>query len=478
MNSKLNSFVKSVAKVATSNIFKLLSGVLVGFLLPKIISVVDYGYYKTFTLYATYVGLIAIGITDGVYLKFGGKNYEELDKSLFRFYSKVFLLLEILLSLLLSSIFLIFVKGELRFIFVCLCFYTIANNITGYYQILSQVTSRFGELSQRNLIQAILTSIAILTLWVINRFFNYPVSYKIYTIIFVSITSFLSIWYIISYRDVTFGKTKNGGLKSITELIKIGTPLLIANLCSFLILSIDRQFVNFLFDTETYAVYAFAYNMLALLTTATSAISTVFYPTMKKSDESSLKKNYSLFVGIILVFVFACLLVYYPLYWFIGWFLPKYVQSLPIFRIILPGLAIQCAITIVMHNYYKAFGKNTEFFIKSLIVLIVSTGANFVAYHFCRNTYSISTASVVTLLFWYFLSEEMLVRKYSVKWEKNITYILIMSISFYTITNFDTWWVGMLVYIIVFITVSYIFYSKELNSFKKDFFNGGMQKKA
>ena len=49
--------IKDILKVTFSNACILLSGILVGFLLPKIIDQVDYGYYKTFTLYIAYIGL-------------------------------------------------------------------------------------------------------------------------------------------------------------------------------------------------------------------------------------------------------------------------------------------------------------------------------------------------------------------------------------------------------------------------------------
>lgn len=58
--------VKDILKVSASNVVKLLAGLLVAFVLPKIIGVADYGYYKTFTLYATYVGLFHLGICDGI----------------------------------------------------------------------------------------------------------------------------------------------------------------------------------------------------------------------------------------------------------------------------------------------------------------------------------------------------------------------------------------------------------------------------
>lgn len=78
-NSK-NKVLNDILKVAASNIIVLFSGVLVGFLLPKIIGITDYGYYKTYTLYATYVGMFHFGISDGIYLKYGGKDYSQLDR--------------------------------------------------------------------------------------------------------------------------------------------------------------------------------------------------------------------------------------------------------------------------------------------------------------------------------------------------------------------------------------------------------------
>ena len=250
----------------------------------------------------------------------------------------------------------------------------------------------------------------------------------------------------------------------------LGFPLMIANLSSALILSIDRQFVNVLFDTDTYAVYAFAYNMLALITTALSAISTVLYPMMKRSDENELKANYSKLIEIVLIVVFSCLLVYFPLCWFVNWFLPKYSESLVIFRIILPGLAISSATTIIMHNYYKTFGKNVQFFIKSLMILILSGVANYIAYSIFKTTISISIASIIVMAIWYFVIEEYFIRAFKIKWIKNVLYLVIMAVGFYLITMWNVWWASMLVYLAGLIIVTYLFYYKDLNLFLKKLF--------
>ena len=457
--------IKDIIKVSLSNILKLLAGVLVGFLLPKVIGVTDYGYFKTFTLYASYVGLLHFGFADGIYLLYGGKNYEELERSSFRLFSSFLILLELIIAVIGGFVALLFLQGELKFIFICLAVYLLSANITNYYQIISQATSRFNELSLRTVIQSILTCIAIVSLWIIYKLDDNLLSYRIYTLIFVAINIFLTLWYIYTYRDITFGKKKPyyEDKNALFSFFKIGFPLLFANLCSTFILTIDRQFVNILFDTDTYAVYAFAYNMLALITTALAAISTVLYPTLKRTSKETLKNNYSFLMRMILIIVFACLLVYFPLKWFVPWFLPKYIDSLPIFRIILPGLAVSSAITIVMHNYYKTEGKELMFFVKSIIILVLSGIANFVAYLIFKTTISISIASIVVMIIWYVLIEEYFIREYKIKWLKNFAYLLIMAAGFYLITMWDSWWATMLVYLALFVVVTCLFYWNDIN---------------
>lgn len=464
------NILKNIINISISNIIKLLSGVLVGFLLPKIIGITDYGYYKTFTLYSTYVGLFAIGITDGIYLKYGGLDYSSIDKREFRFYSRFYFFIEILFTLLLVIFSVFLLNGEYRFIILCLSFYLLFNNITGYFQIISQITSRFKEFSSRNIIQSFLIAISIFVLLLLNKYCNYIVTYKIYMIIYINIIAFLSLWYIYTYRDIVFGKEiRISNKKSlIISIIKIGIPLLISNLCSSLILSIDRQFVSILFDTETYAIYAFAYNMLGLITTAFVAISTVIYPTMKKTNKETLGKNYSFFVSVILIISFLCLICYFPLNWFVNWFLPKYSNSLPIFRVIMPGLAVSSVITIVMHNYYKTEGKEIMFFVKSIIILAISCVANFVAYFLFKSTISISIASIFVMYIWYVLMEEYFIRSYKVKWIKNLIYMLLMTFGFYLITCWELWWASMLVYSVYMIIVTIFFYYKDFCRFLKN----------
>lgn len=462
-NVKIKNTLINILKVSISNIVIMLSGILVGLLLPKILGVTDYGYYRTFTLYTSYVGLFHFGFSDGIYLKYGGKRYDELNKEQFRFYSHFIIGLEFLISLMIFIVSIFFLSHEYRFIFSCVGIYLIVNNITSYYQIISQITGRFNELSIRNILQSFLTSVILISLWAIHIFINKNISYRVYTVAILIVSGLLACWYIYTYSDIVFGNVKVSSRKKIIlSFMTLGFPLTVSNLCSTLILTIDRQFVNILFSTQMYAIYAFAYNLLALVTTALNSISTVLYPTMKRVDGDTVKDSYSNLIMWVLILVSMCLAVFFPLSWFIHWFLPKYVESLIFFRIILPGLIFSSAVTLIMHNYYKIANENVLFFKKTVVILTLSIVSSWLAYILFKTPESISIAAMFVMVFWYLYMNSFFVKRYHVHSGRNFGYASIVSIMFYVISSIDNWYVALFIYILLFGLITYIFFSSQV----------------
>lgn len=457
MGSRKN--LKHVLEVAFSNCTSILSGIIIGFLIPKILSVEGYGLYKTFTLYMTYAGFFSIGIIDGIVLDYGGYDYEQLDQSLFRAYWKWYVVIHVVFSIVLGIMAAFSHSTDIKFIMGMLAINIMANNFTGYFQQISQITQRFEEYSFRKVLQSILNIITVVLLY-IGFLSGYDISYKVYIMAIILINIILVVWYLRTYHPIAFGNSCSFWLvrKNIFHLSSIGFPLLFANLCSTLILTLDRQFVNTLFDMSTYAVYSFAYNMLSLVTVATSAVSTVIYPILRRTDENRLMEKYNLLVEMVLIFVFAALVSYFPLCIFVSYFLPKYVESLEIFRIIFPGLAASTSITVVMHNYYKTLGKNLFYFKKSLVVLVISIITNALAYHFFGTTVAISIASIITMIFWYIYAQAYFKKVYKIKGTRNFVYLLIMIGSFYGATCISNIWASVCIYLIVFLIITICMY--------------------
>ena len=282
--------LKSIIGVTISNAILIISGIIVGFVIPRILSIDGYGYYKTFTLYSTYLSLCHLGIIDGIVLEYGSNDYEELDRAHFRSVFCWYCLVNLLFTIILLAIACFYTEINAAYIVAYLGMNVVAINILGYFQQISQITQRFKEYSARRIIQGIANVLVVIILYFLMRRSNSYVDYKEYIFLIVAENYLLSVWYIVTYRDIVFGKREKlrESFRCILHYIRTGAPLLVSNMCATMVLTLDRQFVNILFDVSTYAIYSFAYNMLSLVTVATSAVSTVLYPSMKRSTEDEL----------------------------------------------------------------------------------------------------------------------------------------------------------------------------------------------
>jgi O-antigen/teichoic acid export membrane protein len=438
-----NGTIKHIIFVAFSNIIKLISSILIGFVIPYILGLTNYGYYKIFTLYLAYVGLFHFGFIDGIYLKFGGVDYHNLKKESFRTYFNVLLLIELIISIIGISVSIFFLEGERKIIFLLLFLNLIAVNLTTYYQFISQITSRFKEYSTRLILLSITNIIIVMILYIFSIS-----DYRIYIGLIVIVNYFLLLWYLYTYRDITFGKKQKlrNSKSEIVFFFKTGIPLLLANLTSTIVILVDRHIVEFFFTVEIFGVYAFAYSILAMITVVVSAVGVVLYPMLKKTNNENIPNNYANLNLVIIIIVLIGLIGYFPLLWIIPNFLPDYIDSLSILRIALPGLVLTSSISAIKHNFFKITDKNLSFFIISIIAIVTNIALNFGAYHFYGTTVSIAISSFIGISLWYISIEIYMVRKYKIHWKYNALLITIGVSSFYAISFIDNLLLSSLIY--------------------------------
>ena len=455
-------FVINIAIVLFSNITSVISGILLGLIVPKIMEVSEYGYYKTFTLYASYIGLFGLGFIDGIYLKFAGNKFEDLDKTKFRSYSRFLILMELAIMIIVTSVSFFWYSTTtfIPILFVGLDIFAIC--VTGYFELIGQITMRFKQTSFRKVIKCTLHIVSIGTLFLLYKFSDYYVYAFIFIAITVAIDYILLLWYLISYREIVFGHSASfkDTKKDIFSFFRIGIVLLLANLVGQFVFVADQQIVNIFFDNETYASYAFAYNMIHLIAVVTNAISIVLYPTLKQLTKESITTNYSKINSYLLIIVSFCMISYFPLVMIVNGFLPKYNDSLLIFRVILPGVLISSSISVIKYNCYKTFDKILNYFVKSLVVLLLAIVSDVVVFYIFKSTLYISIVSIVVLLIWYLLVEALFIKQYKVKWFFNFLYILLILSCFYITTLIQNVFLGTLIYALAFIGLSFLFFGK------------------
>lgn len=451
--------ILNIIRVICSNFMLFLSGVATSFLLPKILPQDEYGLYKIFNLYVTYIIVLQFGIVEGIYIKYGGKSIDEIDSREFSGYVKALTMFQTIVGIIIAVCSLIFLRGDYKFIFFALAFDVVIVNITNLYQYLSQAVQRFSELSRRNILKAVLTVIGVLGAWCVGL--KYSVSYKAIVILVIAINFILLMLYFYSYRNITFKKTAINKTV-IFEMMKSGFPLCLANIISTLILAMDRQVVSLFFTTAEYALYAFAYSMLTLVLTVVSSISIVLFSVYKKKAKDKLLNEYNQNVGLISILVSLMGLVFFPLVIIIDKFLPVYHESLSIFRIIIPGLMISSPISIVMHNYYKSLDENMAFFKRSVFILILSLAANIFAYYAFGTMYAISYASVIVMIIWYLTTEYYLRKNYGINSVKSLLYILVMSVIFYGCSMFENFILAIGLYLLTWLVITVVLFKNEI----------------
>ena len=79
MDQKDSSNIKKgVLLVFGANVINLIISLINGFILPKFLSIETYAATRTYYLYVSYTGSLALGYADGLYLKYGGMKMADV----------------------------------------------------------------------------------------------------------------------------------------------------------------------------------------------------------------------------------------------------------------------------------------------------------------------------------------------------------------------------------------------------------------
>lgn len=438
-------FVKSIFQVVTSRGIMLASEIFIGLVLPKILGVSGYGYLKIYSLYTAYTALLHFGFADGILMRFSGLDYEALNRREMRTYSRFFIIFQLAISglFLLGSAW--FLSGDYQFIGVMLGINLLIVNLTAYYQFISQATQRFKELSERIVLLSAVKLILIALLYGRYRSFGgQPVPYQWYIAAANVAEGMLLLWYIYTYRDITFGHadTIAAHKNEIWTLFKSGICLTLAYQVAHLVLVLDRQFVSMFYATEVYSLYAFAYSIIAVFTKLISSVSQVLFPMLRRIKMEAAISYYPKAQEAVAIVAGLALAGYFPLTWMIQWVLPEYTGALEYFRVVLPASMFTSCISVTMFTFYKVLDENMIYFKSGCIALAVGIGMNISAQMIFRTPAAISWASVLTVAVWYLMAGRYFVLQYGIRWKRDFLYILFLSCVYYVISFLTENWLG------------------------------------
>ena len=211
-------------------------------------------------------------------------------------------------------------------------------------------------------------------------------------VFFVYLNKFIKQVGIVKSTDIF---KKYDSKKDFINIIKIGLPVTIAYQVANITLNLDNQFVSLLFSTQKFAQYSFAYNLISIIIPIALAVSTVLFPYLNSKKREEVLSTYSNSISYMLVIVYFMLISFYIIEAIVHGFLPKYVQSLKYFRILLPGVAITACVSSIVFNYYNATRDIGLYLKNGCISLVLSFIVDLVIYEIFRSVTSMAVASLL-----------------------------------------------------------------------------------
>jgi len=448
MNAKTLTFLKNISYTLSSNVVTLIISALVVFILPKLLSIEEYGYWQLFIFYSSYVPFLQFGWSDGVYLRYGGREYKELDKNLF--FSQFFMLF-------LSQIFIaiiIFVSSNLlvhdidkSFIFFLLAIFLVLVNTRYFFIYLLQATNRFKEYSR-----IILTDRVLYISLIIAFLFFGARDYKI-IIISELIGKLISVLYgIYCCRDILY-RSFSAFKFNLGETIKnvsAGFKLTLSNTASMLIIGVNRFGIERFWDVSTFAKVSLTLNISNFMMIFINAVGIILFPILKRTNKKKLPEIYVTMRTFLMVLLLGALIVYYPLNVILSAWLPNYAESLIYMTLVLPICVYEGKMALLINTYLKSLRKENLMLTINSISLVISTFISFLTIVLLGNLDLAIVSIVFSLALRSVIAELLLSRIINISVYKD----LILEISMTVIFIFTGWylvsWLALIIYLIAY----------------------------
>lgn len=381
--------VKSIVGVTVANIVNFGTSFIIGFFLPAILSISEYGYYKEYTLYLSFAYLFNIGFNDGIYIKYGGKNIEDIDKAKVSSEHKFIVLFQgiLFIPMILVSI---YFSNLVLFLFSISTFLIL---IITYHQNFLQAIGNFSTFSKGNISKSILYIVLLL----FGIFILKSKNYIVYIVINILAFSALLVFFELNFRE-KIGYTGKINIRDSIIYFRIGIFILLANMSLTFVGNIGNWIVNWGFSIEEFAQYSFHNSLLNIILLVISAVGQVFYNLISKYYNKNtliIIKKMSLLFGVIscnMYFVFSII---------IKIFLHNYASSLDILKVIYISIPYLIVSKILIANMYKALRSERKYFKDSLVYGLFSFLLVGLAYFLTKNVIFIATAITLSYILWF-----------------------------------------------------------------------------
>jgi O-antigen/teichoic acid export membrane protein len=421
--SRFSAMARDVATMGGGTALAAVFNTLLVFLIPRLVSVEDFGYWRLFLLYVSYTGFLHLGFAEGLLLRWAGRPVEmfrhEVGASL------KFLLCQHL-ALIVPACFLIalILPSPLHLIGIATLVFALIVNLGLVLQYSLQSARRFKPIAFATGASAGIF-VVLTFLWHLRAVPSFQALIILYCASWTGALIYLWVQVKPLHRAYGSNLTWTVGKTCITT----GWPIVLASCGLGLVQSADRLIVSSTLPIRDFAQYSLASSMMFVPVTAIAAVYRVFFSHVAAVEHEGRARVYG-HASKFLLLAWSLLLPYFfVLEVFVRWFLPKYLTALPVAGILLLGVIFLAGIQILHMSFTSLYGMQREFLFLTVGALVVSFSVALVLAILLRSLVAVAIGQVVALAVWWIANEWLLRETSGQSWKDWMQVLLIVGWS-------------------------------------------------
>ena len=352
---KLGGIKKNITYSLFSNILSFLIAAIITLIVPRYIGVKSYGLFQLYTFYGSYIGFFYLFFADGLYLRYGGAYYNQIDKHKMsgQFWAMTIIELAVSIGICVVGVHVVTDQQKL-FVIVLTAIAVFLVLPRSLLQFLLQCTNRIKDYSYTVIIERSVYLLFVVACIAIGR--KGFAWYILADLIGKMCALILTCYYC---REIVFSlpeNTKNIVLEAYRN-ISVGIKLMLSNIAGSLIIGIVRYSIGSHWDVATFGKISLTMAVSNMLMVMINAISLVMYPTLRRTESGRYADIYSLLRTALMTPMFGLLIAYYPAVSVLSAWLPKYRESLVYMAILFPVCVFESKNGMLLVTYYKTLRK-------------------------------------------------------------------------------------------------------------------------
>lgn len=365
-------------------------------LVPKLLGATQYGYWQLFIFYVTYVGLGHLGLNDGVYLIKGGQTRDEIDKRSVnsQFVFGMGFQLVIALTIVALAVFGGF-GPDREFVITCTGIYLLIQNAANYFSYLLQAMNE-TKLSSYSKIVERLTFLAPLVVLLVVRYQSYQpfvISYMVSSLV----QFFFCLWFCRDFIRAGLEPLPRAASDS-WQSIRVGFKLATANIVSQLILGIARFAIDAAWGIETFGELSLALSLVSFFLQFVMQASMVLFPALRQAGSDEVKRFFDNSRDLMSLLFPLLYLLYFPMVWLLGLWLPKYANSFIYFAFLIPICVFDSKMNICCTTFFKVLRKEAALLKVNLLTCLGSAVLTLVGIFVFHSIYFVICGVVVAII--------------------------------------------------------------------------------